>query len=225
MRPLPARGARPALLVLGAAALLATRLAGAVAAPDTAPRLVVLGDSLSAGYGIRPEEGWVALLERRLQREGYEYRVVNASVSGETTGGGLARLPRVLATHHPAVLIVELGANDGLRGLPVPGMRHNLEEITAAARAAGARVLLIGMRMPENYGPEYTERFAASFAELAKARKLALVPFLLERVALDEANFQGDRLHPVATVQPQLLDTVWPKLKPLLGAPAAAGAH
>jgi acyl-CoA thioesterase I len=226
MRPLPARSARPALLALTAAALLAARLAGAVAAaPDTAPRLVVLGDSLSAGYGIRPEESWVALLGRRLQQEGYEYRVVNASVSGETSGGGLARLPRVLATHHPSVLIVELGANDGLRGLPVPALRHNLEEITAAAGATGARVLLIGMRMPENYGPEYTARFAASFAEVAKARKVALVPFLLERVALDEANFQRDQMHPIAAVQPQLLDAVWPRLKPLLGPAPAPGAR
>ncbi len=217
MRPLPARSVRVALLGLLAWAALAA------AAP--AETLVVLGDSLSAGYGIRPEDGWVALLGQRLQKEGYGYRVVNASVSGETTDGGLARLPRVLAAHHPAVLVVELGANDGLRGLPVAEMRHNLDKIVAAATAAGARVLVVGMRMPENYGPEYTERFAASFAEVAKAHHAALVPFLLERVALDESNFQADRLHPVAAAQGRLLETVWPELKPLLGGPATAGAR
>lgn len=204
-------------------------LAGvAVAAdkPAARPTLVVLGDSLSAGYGIRVEEGWVALLTRRLMEQGYGYQVVNASVSGETTEGGLARLPRVLATHKPAVLVLELGANDGLRGLPVAGMRQNLVAIVRAARAAGAQVLLVGTRIPTNYGPEYTQSYFASFAGIAKAERVPLVPFLLERIALDERNFQGDRLHPVAAVQGELLDTVWPHLRPLLTPPAGkAKAH
>ena len=219
MRPLPARSARAALVAL--AALLALPGPAARGAPDGAAAgagtIVVLGDSLSAGYGIRPEQGWVTLLGQRLQQEGYGYRVVNASVSGETTDGGLARLPRVLAAHHPAVVVVELGANDGLRGLPIAEMRHNLERIVAGAQAAGARVLVIGMRMPENYGADYTTRFAASFADVARARKAALVPFLLERVALDEGSFQADGMHPVAAAQPKLLETVWPQLQALLG--------
>ena len=209
--------------------LALTLLAGAAVAtekPAARPTLVVLGDSLSAGYGIRVEEGWVALLTRRLADQGYGYQVVNASVSGETTEGGLARLPRVLATHHPAVLVLELGANDGLRGLPVPGMRQNLAAIVRATRAAGARVLLVGTRIPTNYGPEYTRSFFASFGEVAKAEHVPLVPFLLERIALEERNFQGDRLHPVAAVQGELLETVWPFLRPLLTPPAAkAKAH
>ncbi len=197
----------------------------AAAPPPVAPALVVLGDSLSAGYGIRAEEGWVALLARRLEAEGYGYRVVNASVSGETTVGGRARIAHVLAVHRPAILVLELGANDGLRGLPVAEMRRNLASIAASARARGARVLLIGTRIPSNYGPAYTEDYYASFALLARQQKLALVPFLLVDIALDERNFQTDRLHPVAAAQPRLLDTVWPSLKPLLGAPARAGRN
>ena len=203
--------------------LLAGGGAPAAEKPAVRPTLVVLGDSLSAGYGIRVEEGWVALLTRRLAGQGYGYQVVNASVSGETTEGGLERLPRVLATHHPAIMVLELGANDGLRGLPVTVIRQNLAAIVRASRAAGARVLLIGTRIPTNYGPEYTQSYFASFGELAKAERVPLVPFLLERIALDERNFQADRLHPVARVQDVLLDTVWPHLKPLLGpVPATA---
>ena len=206
-----------------AALLLAT---SAAAAENQAPRLVVLGDSLSAGYGIRPADCWVALLARRLEQEGYGYRVVNASVSGETSGGGLARLPRVLATHHPAVLLLELGANDGLRGLPLEELRKNLAMIVSTAQSAHAVVLLIGMRMPPNYGAEYTNGFTASFVEVSMARHTALVPFLLERIASNDANFQSDGLHPIAAAQGKLLDTVWPVLKPLLraGAPAATAA-
>jgi acyl-CoA thioesterase-1 len=206
-----------------AVAGLFTAAVGVAAPPAPAassrPALVVLGDSLSAGYGIRVEEGWVALLGRRLEAEGYGYRVVNASVSGETTGGALARLPRVLAVQNPSVLIVELGANDGLRGLPIAEMRANLDGLVELARRAGARVLLVGMRIPSNYGPKYTQQFFETFGEVAKQHKVALLPFLLERVALDDKNFQADRLHPVAAAQGTLLDTVWPALKPLLAAP------
>ena len=208
------------VLALATLAFAGPAAGAAPAAP--APRLVVLGDSLSAGYGIRPEEGWVALLARRLEQEGYGYQVVNASVSGETTAGGLARLPRVLATHAPAIVVVELGANDGLRGLPVEEMKRNLAAIVAGVGAAHARAVVVGMQIPANYGREYTERFRAAFPAVAKEAHAALVPFLLAAVALDEANFQADRLHPVAKVQDRLLDTVWPVLKPLLAAPAGA---
>jgi len=176
----------------------------------------VLGDSLSAGYGIRPAQGWVALLDKRLQAEGYEYRVVNASVSGETTGGGLQRLPRALELHKPSVVIVELGANDGLRGLPVAQTRENLAKIVATAQQAGAKVLLIGMRLPPNYGPRYTNDFTRMYREIAEDRGVALVPFLLETVALKAPLMQADGLHPTAQAQPALLDTVWPHLEPLL---------
>jgi len=195
---------------------------GAGAAPAApAARILVLGDSLSAGYGIRPEEGWVALLARRLEAEGYGYQVINASVSGETTAGGLARLPRALAAHGPAIVIVELGANDGLRGLPVAEMERNLAAIVAGIQAAHARAVVVGMQIPSNSGAAYTRDFAAAFPAVAESRHAALVPFLLAGVALDDANFQADRLHPVARVQDRLLDTVWPVLKPLLRAPAA----
>jgi acyl-CoA thioesterase-1 len=193
----------------------------AAAADGERPAIVVLGDSLSAGYGIRVEEGWVALLAERLRAQGYGYRVVNASVSGETTGGALARLPRVLKAHRPAIVLVELGGNDGLRGLPVQEMRGNLDRIVAACRATGAAVLVLGMRIPSNYGPKYTAEFADAFGAVARAHGAALVPFLLAGVADDERNFQPDRIHPVAAVQPRLLDTVWRTLAPLLARGAA----
>jgi acyl-CoA thioesterase-1 len=206
------------LCVLGA--LLAPVPVRATAAGGaTPPALVVLGDSLSAGYGIRVEDGWVALLERRLAEQGYGYRVVNASVSGETTAGGSARLPRVLDRQHPAIVVIELGANDGLRGLPLADLRRNLSELVTRSRAAGARVLLVGTRMPSNYGPVYTEQYFQAFAAVARAERVALVPSLLEGVPAEERNFQADRLHPTAAVQPQLLDTVWRGLAPLLGPP------
>ena len=219
------------LFVAPSAAFAATGAAPAAPMHAGAARsLVVLGDSLSAGYGIRAEEGWVALLQQRLESQGYGYRVVNASVSGETTAGALARLPHVLAVHHPALVIVALGGNDGLRGLPVAELRANLERLLALAQQAGARVLLLGMRVPSNYGPAYTESFYASYVRAAAARHAARVPFLLERVALEERYFQADRYHPNALAQPLLLETVWPALEPLLRAaasprpaPAAAG--
>jgi acyl-CoA thioesterase-1 len=194
---------------------------GPAAAAD-APAIVILGDSLSAGYGLRREEGWVALLERRLRAEGYGYRVVNASVSGETTGGALARLPRILQVHRPAVVIVELGGNDGLRGVPVAEMRSNLDRIATLSKGAGARVLVAGMQIPSNYGPQYTRQFAATFDEVAKAHGAALVPFFLDRIALDEKWFQPDGIHPTAAAQPYLLDNVWPQLRTLLKTRAVA---
>jgi len=176
----------------------------------------VVGDSLSAAYGIRLEQGWVALLQARLEAEGYGHRVVNASASGETTGGALARLPRALARQRPAVVILELGGNDGLRGLPIGDVRGNFEDLIRLSREAEARVLLIGMRIPPNYGPAYTQTFHELYGDLARQHGLPLVPFFLDGIALDDSLMQDDGLHPAASAQPKLLELVWPELKPLL---------
>jgi len=176
----------------------------------------VFGDSLSAAYGIGAQQGWVALLEKRLQRERLDYSVVNASISGETTAGGLARLPRALAQHKPALVILELGGNDGLRGLPVEEMEKNLSAMVVRSQKAGARVLLVGMRVPPNYGSDYERAFAETFAALAQRHRVALTPFLLEGIAEDLRMFQPDRIHPTEAAQPILLDNVWKKLRPLL---------
>ena len=180
--------------------------------------ILVYGDSLSAGYGIAVDQGWVNLLSQRLLRSGYGFQVVNASVSGETTTGGLARLPRALAAHDPRIVIIELGANDGLRGLPLETTRANLDAMIALAAREHRRVLLLGMRMPPNDGDRYTRGYAEIYAELARRRHAALVPFLLEGVADRPALMQADALHPNEHGQPNLLDNVWPVLKPLLGA-------
>lgn len=179
----------------------------------------MLGDSLSAAYGIEPGQGWVALLQRRLEDQGYGYRVVNASVSGETSSGGLQRLPRALKIHQPDLVILELGSNDGLRGLPIQTTRANLQKMIRLAREAGAEVLLVGMRMPPNYGPRYTEQFTGMFADLAQSEGVALVPFFLDGVALDPTLMQDDGLHPNARAQPVLLETLWKHLAPLLRKP------
>ena len=187
--------------------------AGRVSAADV---LLVFGDSLSAGYGIALEQSWPTLLQTRLKLEKSPWTVVNASISGETTAGGKSRLPALLKQHKPALLILALGANDGLRGLPLDPMRANLTAMAASARAIGARVLIAGMELPPNYGPAYTRNFTETFAVVAKQEKAALLPFLLEPVARDEAAFQSDRLHPTAAAQPKILDHVWRQLKPLL---------
>ncbi len=178
--------------------------------------ILVFGDSLSAAFGIRPEQGWVALLAQRLQAQGYGYQIANASVSGETSGGGLERLPRALQIHRPETVILELGANDGLRGLPVSETRDNLAHMVQLSQAAGARVLLVGIRIPPNYGPRYTESFARIFPDLAQQYHLPLVPFLLEKVALDPARMQPDGMHPNSQGEPPVLDNVWAYLQPLL---------
>ncbi len=174
------------------------------------------GDSLSAGYGVAVDKGWVSLLANRVQREGYGFQVVNASVSGETTTGGLARFPHVLSAHTPTIVIVELGANDGLRGLPLETTRANLEAIMSLAAANNRAVFLLGMRMPPNYGERYTLGFAAVFPDLAHRHRATLVPFLLEGVADHAALMQADGLHPNERGQAIVLDNVWPVLKPLL---------
>lgn len=180
-----------------------------------AKTILVLGDSLSAGYGIRPEQAWPSLLTQRLAERRIDYTVANLSISGETTAGGRSRLAAALAMHQPAVVILALGANDGLRGLSIEQMRGNLEAMVSAAQKAGARVLVAGMRLPPNYGP-YADQFVQSFADIAKTKKTALLPFLLEPVATRPELFQADRLHPTAEAQPLLLEHVWPKLQPLL---------
>jgi acyl-CoA thioesterase-1 len=198
---------------LAAAGLFAT------AAQAAQPVLLVLGDSLSAEYGLTRGSGWVALLEQRLAREKLDWRVVNASVSGETTSGGRSRLPALLKEHKPRVVILELGGNDALRGLPLAMSQGNLTEMARAAKAAGAQVLIAGMAMPANYGRAYGEAFTALFASVAKSEKTALLPFFLSGVA-DVPNaddlFQADRIHPKAEAHPTLLANVWPVLRPLL---------
>lgn len=208
--PSVARGPGVWLLAL----LLLLAAPGAHARPRV---LVVLGDSLSAAHGIDVEQGWVALLGARLARREPPWRVINASVSGATTSDGRARIGGLLARDRPAVVIVELGGNDGLRGIPMDTMRANLEAIVRRVLAAGARVLLLGVRLPPNYGAAYNRSFAAVFAAVARSERVALVPFLLEGVGGVPALMQADGLHPRAVAQRRLLENVWPALEPLLG--------
>jgi acyl-CoA thioesterase I len=195
----------------------------AFSAPAWSQRsIVVYGDSLSAAYGIARARGWVALLEERLKREQIQiqiqihYSVVNASVSGETTSGALARMQAVLERHRPSIVILELGANDGLRGMPVAQMSKNLAAMIEHSRKAGAQVLVVGMKLPPNYGPDYTQAFEASFSELAKRYHTSLVPFLLEDFATRPELFQSDRIHPTEEAQPLMLERVWNALRPML---------
>ena len=181
-----------------------------------AQTLLVLGDSLSAGYGLPAEQGWVRLLEQRLQDQHSGVQVVNASVSGETSAGGLARLPVLLERHQPEWVLLQLGANDALRGTPLPIIEQQLDALITAIAEHGSQTLLVGIRIPPNYGPQYTEGFFNLSATLADRHQLVLVPFLLEGVALDWSLMQSDGLHPNAEAQPRLLDTVWPYLEPVL---------
>ncbi|NUO75198.1 MAG: arylesterase [Lysobacter sp.] len=190
--------------------------AAAAPAAKAARTVLVMGDSLSAGYGLAASQGWVALTAQRVSQTRPGWRVVNASISGETTAGGASRIAGELARHKPAVVVIELGANDGLRGLPLAQSRANLERMIQAAAASKAQVLLIGMRMPPNLGREYTQGFERNYAELAQRHGAALLPFLLQPIALDRQAFQDDNLHPVASAQPKLRDHVWTKLGPML---------
>ena len=187
--------------------------ASAYSAPKT---VLVVGDSLSAEYGIARGAGWVALLEQKLKAEKIAAKVVNASISGETTSGGRARMPALIKQHRPDIVVIELGANDGLRGLPVPSAEANLRAMIAMAHETRARVLLVGMRMPPNYGRAYTERFFSMFETVAKSTKSPLVPFMLEGVADKPALFQQDRLHPTAQAHPIILDNIWPQFAALI---------
>jgi acyl-CoA thioesterase-1 len=192
-------------------------LCALTAANAAAARTVlVYGDSLSAAYGIGQKEGWVTLLGTRLQERKHDYIVANASISGETTAGGAARIEEALKRFQPAVVVIALGGNDGLRGLPVAQMKANLERIVRAAQGRGARVLVVGMRIPPNYGPKYTQAFFEAFAEVARQTKSGYVPFLLDGIGEKREYFQPDQIHPTAEAQPLLLDTVWKGLEPLL---------
>jgi acyl-CoA thioesterase-1 len=188
----------------------------ATSAYSASKTILVLGDSLSAEYGLARGTGWVTLMENRLKTERIDASTVNASVSGETTSGGRARLPALLDRHRPSVVIIELGGNDGLRGLPIKSTEANLNVMITAAQKANARVLLVGMQIPPNYGRAYTEQFAAMYAKTAREHKTPLVPFLLQGVADQEQLFQADRIHPTAGAQPIMLNNVFPHLKPLL---------
>lgn len=202
-----------------AAALMGSWSGSAAANAPQPPALLIVGDSLSAEYGLRRGTGWVALLEQRLQAEQRPWRVVNASISGDTTSGGRSRLPALLRQHQPKVVVIELGGNDALRGLPLNMTQDNLAHMARISREAGARVLVLGMQMPPNYGARYAEQFAQLFATVAQQEKAALVPFFLEGVANGPdptALFQPDRIHPSEAAQPRMLDNVWPELSKLL---------
>ena len=186
------------------------------AAAVSAPTIMILGDSLSAAYGIEQRAGWVNLLQQRLTERGYRYQVVNASISGETTRGGLARLAQALNTHNPNIVIVELGANDGLRGLLLGEMQANLDAIITQSRRHNAQVLLVGMHLPPNYGPSYTRKFHQVYVDLAARHRIPLAPFLLEGVATDATLMQQDGLHPTAAAQTKVLINVWTHLQGML---------
>ncbi len=211
------------ILALNGLMLLSVIVTALVALPASAKliklntqTIVVFGDSLSAGYGIAQNQGWVTLLQARIAQQKLPYQVINASISGETTSGGLARFSQMLTTHKPDIVILELGANDGLRGLPVSEMRSNLSAMIAQAKAANSKILLLGMKIPPNYGKKYTQDFSETFAILAKQHSIKSVPFLLEGVAGKPDLIQNDGLHPLAIAQPQLFNNVWPELKHLM---------
>ena len=205
--------------------ILGILLLAVAGAAHASPTLLVVGDSISAGYGLDNGQGWVALLSARMARDFPGWRVDNASVSGDTSAGGLARLPALLRQRRPAVVVVELGGNDALRGLALSHTRDNLTRMLELAHRAGARTLLVGMQIPPNYGPVYTQRFAALYPDVARATGSALVPFLLAGIAEHRDAFQPDGIHPTAASQPALLANVWPRLAPLLRATGAEHAR
>lgn len=196
--------------------MLAALMSFATSAYSASKTILVLGDSLSAEYGLVRGEGWVTLLQKKLETEKIAATIVNASISGETTSGGKARLPALLAKHQPAIVIIELGANDALRGLSLTATQENLRSMIQSAKGAKAKVLLVGMQIPPNYGGDYTKQFAALFPRLAKENKTALVPFMLQGVAEKPELFQADRIHPSAAAHPRILNNIWPQLKPLI---------
>lgn len=213
------------LAVIGCAATAPARAADALAntattAPATAPAIVVLGDSISAEYGLPRDTGWVNLMRQKLTQERFDYSVANSSISGDTTSGGLARLPAALNRIEPKVVIVELGANDALRGVPLGTTEANLRTIIEKSQAANAKVLLVGMYVPPNYGPDYSQKFHAVYEKLSKEKHVPLVPFLLAGMENKPEMFQADQIHPAPQAQPLLLNNVWPVLRPLLGTPS-----
>ena len=184
-----------------------------LALPALAQNILLVGDSISAAFGLEIQQGWVTLLEQRLAEQDYSHEVVNASVSGDTTAGGLARLPGLLQQHQPELVVIELGGNDGLRALPVTNMQQNLSAMVELARNAGAEVILLGMRIPPNYGPRYTDAFEKVFRDVAEEQGVPLLPFLLEGVGGVDGLMQGDGVHPTAAAQPLLLDNAWPVIR------------
>jgi len=211
---------RPFRHWLTSALLLLFLLSPALAEPPRTQTILVMGDSLSAGFGMAAQQGWVSLLDERIQREFPGWKVANASISGETTAGGASRIAREIKRHQPAIVIIELGGNDGLRGLPIAGthgMRGNLATMIEAAQRSHAHVLLLGMQMPPNLGADYTREFARTYPDLAERHQTALLPFLLEPIAHERSAFQNDHIHPTAAAQPRLLEHVWPALRPLIG--------
>jgi acyl-CoA thioesterase-1 len=215
---MPSRRTALRLLACHALALAVAFGAAEVVSAAAPPAvLLVVGDSVSAGYGLPKGTGWVDLLAARIDAQRLPYRVVNASITGDTTAGGRARLPALLAQHRPAVVVIELGGNDGLRGGSLKAARENLDAMLGEVRKSGAKALLVGMRLPPNYGPAYTREFDAMFGELAKAHRAALVPFLFAGFGESGEWFQPDRIHPTGAAQAMLLDNVWPVLAPLLG--------
>ena len=197
-------------------AIVLLALAAHAGAQSAAPTLLVVGDSISAGYGLARGEGWVDLLASRLADQGYRDHVVNASISGDTTAGGRARLPELLREHRPSVVVIELGGNDALRGGNLQATRENLDAMVAAAQGARAKVLIVGMKVPPNYGTAYARTFDELFTDVAKARRVPVVPYVFAGFGEDLTQFQGDRIHPTAAAQPRILDNVWPALVPLL---------
>ncbi|AGI25015.1 arylesterase [Pseudomonas sp. MT3] len=187
-----------------------------IAQQAAAQTLLIVGDSISAGLGLDTSQGWVSLLDKRLKAQGFDYRVVNASISGDTSAGGLARLPALLSEQKPALVVIELGGNDGLRGMAPAQLQQNLSDMVQQSRKAGAKVLLLGMKLPPNYGPRYTDAFARVFESVAREQQIALVPFFLDGVGGVPSMMQADGIHPATVAQPKLLDNVWPTLKPLL---------
>lgn len=196
--------------------MLLALFAAGCQADDANQKILIVGDSLSAGLGLEPEESWVSLLQNRLSAEGYGHTVVNASISGDTTGGGLRRLPRALEVHQPGIVLIELGGNDGLRGTPVMLIRSNIKKMIEMSQDAGASVVLAGMAMPPNYGERYTNGFSELYADLADEYDAALIPFFMDGVALDASKMQPDQIHPNAAGQPILLDNAWPALVDIL---------
>ena len=211
----PSSRLRRRLMLSASAACLVHAVSPARAAD--APVVLVLGDSISAGYGLGNGEGWVTLLAARIREQGLPHHVVNASISGDTTAGGRARLPQLLKQHKPAVVVIELGGNDALRGGDLAATRANLDAMVQASQAASARVLVVGMQVPPNYGSAYVRAFGALFTDVARARGVPVVPFVFDGFADDLAQFQPDRIHPTAAAQPRILANVWPALAPLLG--------
>ncbi|GAA5234753.1 arylesterase [Verticiella sediminum] len=206
------------LLCLAHATSAPAQTAAVPRGSDEGARILVVGDSLSAEYGLPRGAGWVSLLAQRIESTALGYEVVNASISGDTTAGGLGRLPALLTEHRPAIVVLELGGNDALRGLDLAVTEHNLSEMARLSREAGAQVLVLGMQIPPNYGRAYATRFASVFESVAQAQQAELVPFFLEGIATDPAMFQADRIHPATVAQPIMLDNVWPALEPLLHA-------